>query len=102
LDIRTFYEKYSGGRTLDDGLVAPEPPQYHTKVAEQLAHAYIELQNLTFNYIGRLWYGEPADQSIEIIATVWHYSLGPVETSLEYFYNQRHGRRSTNSHYVSE
>ena len=77
------------GRTLDDGLAASIPPQHHTKVAKQLANIFVELQNLTFNRIGRLWCGETADQSVEIIAMAWHYSPGPLETSLEYFYNQR-------------
>ncbi|KAI0891416.1 hypothetical protein F4806DRAFT_307397 [Annulohypoxylon nitens] len=51
----------------------------------------MELRNLTFIRIGRLWCGETADQPVEIIAMAWHYSPGPLETSLEYFYNQRQG-----------
>ncbi|QPH16400.1 hypothetical protein C2857_001034 [Epichloe festucae Fl1] len=39
--------------------------------------------------IGRLWCGEDAEQPVEIIAMAWHSSPGPLETSLEYFYNQR-------------
>jgi hypothetical protein len=51
----------------------------------------VELQKLTFNCIGQLWCGETTNQSIKIIAMAWHYSPGPLETSLEYFYNQRQG-----------
>ncbi|KAH7408755.1 hypothetical protein DE146DRAFT_733834 [Phaeosphaeria sp. MPI-PUGE-AT-0046c] len=41
--------------------------------------------------IGRLWCGKTADQPVEIIPMAWHHSPGPLETSLEYFYNQREG-----------
>ncbi|KEY74450.1 hypothetical protein S7711_04488 [Stachybotrys chartarum IBT 7711] len=83
--------EYLGGRTLPNGLATTIPHQYHTKVAKQLANVFTELQNLTFSRIGRLWCGENADQPIEIIAMAWHSSPGPLETSLEYFYNQRQG-----------
>ncbi|KAH8690404.1 kinase-like domain-containing protein [Phaeosphaeriaceae sp. PMI808] len=83
--------EYLGGRKLDDGLAKSIPQQYHTKVAKQLANVFAELQNLTFSRIGRLWCGETADQPVEIIPMAWHHSPGPLETSLEYFYNQRQG-----------
>ncbi|XDG04574.1 hypothetical protein ABKA04_004189 [Annulohypoxylon sp. FPYF3050] len=84
--------EYLGGRTLDNGLAVAIPLQYHTKVAKQLANVFMELQNLTFTRIGRLWCGETADQPVEIIAMAWHHSPGPLKTSLEYFYNQRQGK----------
>ena len=84
--------EYLRGRKLDNGLAISIPRQYHTKVAKQLANVFGELQNLTFNRIGRLWYGETADQPVEIIPMDWHHSPGPLETSLEYFYNQRNGK----------
>lgn len=84
--------EYLGGRTLDNGLAVSIPLQYHTKVAKQLANVFLELQNLTFTRIGRLWCGETAAQPVEIIAMAWHYSPGPLETSLEYFYNHRQGK----------
>ncbi|KAF2472728.1 uncharacterized protein BDR25DRAFT_365855 [Lindgomyces ingoldianus] len=80
-----------GGRTLDNTLAVSIPLQHHTKVAKQLANVFMELQSLTFNRIGRLWCGDTAEESVEIIAMAWHYSPGPLETSLEYFYNQRQG-----------
>lgn len=83
--------EYLGGRQLDDGLAKAIPRQYHTKVGKQFANVFAELQNLTFNRIGRLWCGETADQPVEIIPMAWHHSPGPLETSLEYFYNQRQG-----------
>jgi len=85
------FMEYLGGHTLDNGLAVSIPPRYHAKVAKQLANVFVELQNLTFNRIGRLWCGETADQPVEIIAMAWHHSPGPLETSLEYFYNQRQG-----------
>ncbi|OJD17343.1 hypothetical protein AJ78_02581 [Emergomyces pasteurianus Ep9510] len=83
--------EYVGGRRLDDVLARSVPQQYQAKVAKQLANVFAELQNLTFNRIGRLWCGETADQPIEIIPMEWHHSPGPLETSFEYFYNQRQG-----------
>ncbi|KAH3948623.1 hypothetical protein HBI56_121520 [Parastagonospora nodorum] len=83
--------EYLGGRKLDDGLATSIPRQYHNKAAKQLAHVFAELQNLTFSRIGRLWCGEAADQPVEIIPMAWHHSPGPLDTSLEYFYNQRQG-----------
>jgi hypothetical protein len=83
--------EYLGGRKLDDGLAKSIPRQYHAKAAKQLANVFAELQNLTFGRIGRLWCGETADQPAEIIPMAWHHSPGPLETSLEYFYNQRQG-----------
>lgn len=85
------FMEYLGGRTLADGLARTIPQQYHSKVAMQLANVFTELQNLTFNRIGHLWCGENADQPAEIIAMAWHSSPGPLDTSLEYFYNQRQG-----------
>ncbi|KAI5463871.1 kinase-like domain-containing protein [Mariannaea sp. PMI_226] len=80
-----------GGHTLPTGLATAIPRQYHAKVAVQLANTFAELQNLTFSRIGRLWCGETADQPAEVIFMAWHVSPGPLETSFEYFYNQRQG-----------
>lgn len=80
---------YLGGCTLSNGLAFTIPHQHHTKVAKQLANVFTELQNLTFSRIGRLWCGERADQAVEIIPMAWHSSPGPLETSFEYFYNQK-------------
>ncbi|KAK5996126.1 hypothetical protein PT974_04554 [Cladobotryum mycophilum] len=85
------FMEYLGGRALPSGLATTIPRQHHTKVAKQLANVFAELQNLTFSRIGRLWCGENADEPVEIMAMAWHSSPGPLETSLEYFYNQRQG-----------
>ncbi|KAI9657412.1 MAG: hypothetical protein M1821_003094 [Bathelium mastoideum] len=85
------FMEYLGGRTLDNVLAVSIPPQHHPKIAKQLANVFVQLQNLTFDRIGRLWCGETADKLVEIIAMAWHESPGPLETSLEYFYNQRQG-----------
>jgi aminoglycoside phosphotransferase (APT) family kinase protein len=79
------------GRSLDNGIALSTPPQHHTKVAKHFANVFAELQKLTFDRIGRLWCGENADQAIEIIPMAWHHSPGLLETSLEYFCNQRQG-----------
>ncbi|CAM1503571.1 Fc.00g011620.m01.CDS01 [Cosmosporella sp. VM-42] len=84
-----IFMEYLGGRTLPNGLATSIPHQHHAKVAKQLANIFAELQNLTFSRIGRLWCGENADQPTEIIPMDWHSSPGLLETSLEYFYNQR-------------
>ncbi|KAK4244425.1 kinase-like domain-containing protein [Corynascus novoguineensis] len=84
-----IFMEYLGGRTLPKGVATAIPHQFHAKVAKQLANIFAELQNLTFSRIGRLWCGENADQPVEIMAMAWHSSPGPLETSLEYFYNQR-------------
>lgn len=76
------------GRTLPNGVASSVPYQHHAKVAKQLASVFTELQNLTFTRIGRLWCGENCDQPVEITTMAWHASPGPLETSLEYFYNQ--------------
>jgi serine/threonine protein kinase len=83
--------EYLGGRTLDNNLAFSIPQQYHAKVAKQFANVFAELQSLTFSRIGRLWCGETTDQPLEIISMGWHHSPGPLEASLEYFYNQRQG-----------
>ena len=80
-----------GGRTLPSGLATTIPHQHHAKVAKQLANVFSELQNLSFTRIGRLWCGDKADQPVEIMSMAWHSSPGPLDTSLEYFYNQRQG-----------
>ncbi len=77
------------GRHVSNGLARSIPRQYHAKVAKQLANVFSELQNLTFSRIGRILCGDNADGPPEVIPMAWHCSPGPLETSLEYFYNQR-------------
>jgi hypothetical protein len=79
------------GRCLDDGLAKAIPQAHHLKVAKQMANIFAELQRLSYSRIGRLWRGETADGPIEVIPMAWHHSPGPLETSLEYFYNERQG-----------
>lgn len=78
-----------GGHSLDHILAFSIPRHHHSKVARQFANIFVELQNLTFDRIGRFWCGEKADQPVEIIAMAWHASPGSLEISLECFYNQR-------------
>ncbi|KAF4980647.1 hypothetical protein FZEAL_3396 [Fusarium zealandicum] len=83
------FMEYLGGCTLTNGVAISIPQRYHAKVAKQLANVFAELQNLTFSRIGRLWCGDDTNQPVEIIPMAWHASPGPLETSFEYFYNQR-------------
>jgi len=84
--------EYLGGRSLDTGIATSVPLEHHAKVAKQLANVFVELQKLTFDRIGRLWCGEDADQPLEIVAMCWHCTPGPLQTSLEYLYNQQQGQ----------
>ncbi|KAG4252944.1 hypothetical protein FPRO04_07008 [Fusarium proliferatum] len=77
------------GHSLPNGLATTVPYEHRPKVAKQLANVFTELQNLTFSRIGRLWCGDGADQPVQVIAMDWHASPGPLETSFEYFYNQK-------------
>jgi hypothetical protein len=81
--------EYLGGRSLDIGIATSVPPEHHEKVANQLANVFAELQKLTFDRIGRLWCGENVDEPLEIVAMGWHCTPGPLDTSLEYLYNQQ-------------
>ncbi|KAJ3544977.1 hypothetical protein NM208_g2752 [Fusarium decemcellulare] len=83
--------EFRGGRMVPNSVATDVPPQDQAKVAKQLANVFVELQNLTFSRIGRLWCGEDADQPPDFIPMDWHSSPGPLDTSLEYFYNQRQG-----------
>ncbi|KAH7482772.1 hypothetical protein IWW34DRAFT_750476 [Fusarium oxysporum f. sp. albedinis] len=88
------------GHSLPNGLATTIPSEHHPKVAKQLSNVSAELQNLTLSRIGRLWCEDQADQPVEVIAMDWHASPGPLETSFEYFYNQRQAenRESIDSH----
>ncbi|KAH7205908.1 hypothetical protein DER44DRAFT_884006 [Fusarium oxysporum] len=76
------------GHSLPNGLATTIPSEHRPRVAKQLA-IFTELQNLTFSRIGRHCCGDTADQPVEVIAMDWHATPGPLETSFEYFYNQR-------------
>lgn len=84
-----IFMEYIPGRTLTNVVAFTMPPQYHAKVAKQLASVFSELQNLTFSRIGRLWCEEDTYQPVKIIPMAWHATPGPLDTSLEYFYNQK-------------
>ncbi|OAR02951.1 hypothetical protein LLEC1_07651 [Akanthomyces lecanii] len=77
------------GHHVSNGVARSIPQHYHAKIARQLASVFSELQNLTFSRIGRIICGDNADGPVEVIPMAWHASPGPLETSLEYFYNQR-------------
>jgi hypothetical protein len=84
--------EYLGGRSLDTGIATTVPSEHHEKIAKQLANVFAELQKLMFDRIGRGWCGENVDQPPELVAMGWHCTPGPLETSLEYLYNQQQGQ----------
>ncbi|VUC26333.1 unnamed protein product [Clonostachys rosea] len=84
-----IFMEYLDGQSLPSGIATSIPSEFHPKVAKQLANVFGQLQNLTFSRIGRIICGEEADQRPEIIPMTWHATPGPLETSFEYFYNQR-------------
>lgn len=77
------------GHHVSNGVARSIPQECHPKIAKQLANVFSELQNLTFSRIGRILCGDNADGPAEVIPMAWHGSPGPLDTSLEYFYNQR-------------
>lgn len=53
------------GNTCEKTLAEAVPPKYLSKVAEQLANVFFELQDLTFDRIGRIW--TLGDADLELI-----------------------------------
>ncbi|KAJ3492586.1 hypothetical protein NLG97_g5293 [Lecanicillium saksenae] len=65
------------------------PLEYRPHVTNQLADLFFQLENLSFNKLGRLWCGKECDEAPSIIPYVdWHISSRPA-TSLVWFYNDR-------------
>lgn len=80
--------EYLPGHPCDNILAKTVPPKYRSKVAEQLANVFFELQKLTFGRIGRIWMRDDAE--LDIIPPVTpNGSTRPLDTSLEFFYAKR-------------
>ncbi|KAI5859873.1 kinase-like domain-containing protein [Durotheca rogersii] len=80
------------GRVLSSTIARQVPIAYHQKVAGQLADVLFQLENLTFDKLGRIWCGENCDEAPRIIASdqdVEPTVIVPKKTSLEWFYELR-------------
>ncbi|KAG6071820.1 hypothetical protein E4U15_007310 [Claviceps sp. LM218 group G6] len=81
------------GKTLQSTMAKTVPADYKHHVASQLADVLHQLENLTFDRLGRIWCGENCDEPPRIIP--WgsdddDSSATPhVQTSLEWFYEDR-------------
>ena len=78
------------GQMLGSTAARHVPVEYHPHVARQLADVMFQLQNLTFDQLGRLWCGQSCDEPPAIIP----YEDADTEsalpaTSLEWFYKER-------------
>ncbi|CAG9993120.1 unnamed protein product [Clonostachys byssicola] len=76
------------GKTLGGVLAKNIPPQFRPKVASQFAEILFQLENLSFDTLGRISCGQNCDQSPEIIPVDPDACRQP-STSLEWFYNER-------------
>jgi aminoglycoside phosphotransferase (APT) family kinase protein len=87
------------GRHLDSHLAFSVPKRQQAKVAGQLAEILHQLNTrMTFEMIGRIWCGEGGNEEPSITSfnavgaregQLETYPIGPVSTSLEYFYALR-------------
>ncbi|KAM3455740.1 hypothetical protein MY3296_002158 [Beauveria thailandica] len=78
------------GKTLGNTVARSVPVKHHSHVAKQLAEVLFQLQNLSFDKLGRIWCGESCDESPKIIPYEHvEAAAAPMATSLEWFYTQR-------------
>ncbi|KAG5950826.1 hypothetical protein E4U57_007347 [Claviceps arundinis] len=92
------------GKTLESTMAQEVPVDYKHHVASQLADVLYQLENLTFDRLGRIWCGENCDEPPRIIP--WgsddDESLATlhVQTSLEWFYEdtQEQNRSALEGH----
>ncbi|KAG6183794.1 hypothetical protein E4U27_001218 [Claviceps purpurea] len=91
------------GKTLQKTMARQVPADYKQHVASQVADVLYQLENLTFDRLGRIWCGENCDEPPRIIP--WWSSDGSlatarVQTSLEWFYKyrQKQNRQALKEH----
>ncbi|KAM3460197.1 hypothetical protein NHJ6243_006131 [Beauveria neobassiana] len=78
------------GKPLGTSMAFGVPVKHHPQVAKQLAEVLFQLQNLSFDKLGRIWCGESCDESPEIIPYEdAEPAAAPMATSLEWFYKHR-------------
>lgn len=82
-------------KALDSQIAFSIPDKHRRNVAAQLARYIYELSNIRFSQIGRILYSPESDllELLPFSAMGSPASVGPLSTSLEYFYFLR--RRQT-------
>ncbi|KAK2753264.1 hypothetical protein FQN54_007955 [Arachnomyces sp. PD_36] len=86
--------EYLPGRPCNNILARAVPLKYRSKVAKQLANVFFELQNLTFDRIGRIWTRDNADMrnnaDLKLISpAIPDGATDLLDTSLEFFHVKR-------------
>ncbi|KAF5136338.1 hypothetical protein E5D57_000098 [Metarhizium anisopliae] len=80
------------GRVLDSTIASKVPAECLPQVSRQPADVLFQLENLSFDCLGRIWCGENCDEPPTIIP--WERedtasAIPHIETSLEWFYLSR-------------
>lgn len=95
--------EYLKGRVLDSRIASQVPAASLPHIAHQLADVLFQLENLTFDQIGRIWCGETCQEPPRVIP--WERDNKTLatprpQTSLEWFYELRQGenRRALSAH----
>ncbi|POR36099.1 Protein kinase-like protein [Tolypocladium paradoxum] len=91
------------GRILDSSIARQVPADHLPKVARQLADVLFQLENLTFDRLGRIWCGENCDEPPRVIPCAVDKTASATpcpQTSLEWFYasRQEENRRALETH----
>ncbi|KAG6117969.1 hypothetical protein E4U12_001310 [Claviceps purpurea] len=91
------------GKPLQSTMAKTVPADYKQHVASQVADVLYQLENLTFDRLGRIWCGENCDEPPRIIPSrSRNGSLATphVQTSLEWFYEyrQKQNRQALKEH----
>ncbi|OAA55463.1 Aminoglycoside phosphotransferase [Cordyceps fumosorosea ARSEF 2679] len=91
------------GQILDSTIARQVPAEYLQHVARQLAEVLFQLENLTFDHLGRLWCGENCDEPPRIIPCEQGNEATTTprtQTSLEWFFELRQdeNRRALETH----
>lgn len=99
LGYRYILMEAMNGHVLEESMSCL-PSECQDKVASQFAHFLFELSNVRFDRIGRLWCGTSGNDEPEIIPFetvdggprgIFTRQVGPLDSSLEYFYQLREG-----------
>ncbi|KAG6188507.1 hypothetical protein E4U24_001377 [Claviceps purpurea] len=80
------------GKTLESTMAKTVPADHKQHVASQVADVLYQLENLTFDRLGRIWCGENCDEPPRIIpsrSSDESLATARVQTSLEWFYKYR-------------
>ncbi|KJZ73024.1 hypothetical protein HIM_07596 [Hirsutella minnesotensis 3608] len=95
--------EYLKGQVLDSTNASAVPAEHLPHAASQLADVLFQLENLSFDQLGRIWCGESCDEPPRIIT--WEREGEPSvtphnRTSLEWFYEfrQQENRRALEGH----